>query len=101
MSATNPGIVKVNTVHGGSSHEREVALGALALQEPSAVAITGGAITGLTNLAAYDATAAAAIRENLGLKIGTDVEAYGGGGGGGTIALNTGAITHNDGAITT
>lgn len=99
MSATNPGIVLVKTVNAGSYTEKEVTLGAVSLQEPSAIAITGGAITGLTNLDVYNATAAATIRQNLGLEIGVDVQAAGGGGG--PIALNTGDITHNDGEITT
>jgi hypothetical protein len=64
----------------GAAARTALGLGSMALQAAGAVAITGGSISGITDLAVADggtgASTAANARTNLGLAIGTDVQAY-------------------------
>jgi hypothetical protein len=63
-----------------STARTNLGLGSIATQSSSSVTITGGSIAGITDLAIADggtgASTAAGARTNLGLVIGTDVQAY-------------------------
>jgi hypothetical protein len=64
----------------GSTARTSLGLGTMSTQDASSVSITGGSITGITDLAVADggtgASDAGTARTNLGLTIGTDVQAY-------------------------
>jgi hypothetical protein len=63
-----------------STARTNLGLGSIATQNSNSVTITGGSITGITDLAIADggtgASTASGARTNLGLVIGTDVQAY-------------------------
>lgn len=64
----------------GATVRTSLGLGSIATQDSSSVSITGGSISGITDLAVADggtgASTASGARTNLGLVIGTDVQAY-------------------------
>lgn len=64
----------------GATARTSLGLGSIATQASSSVTITGGSISGITDLAVADggtgASTVAGARTNLGLVIGTDVQAY-------------------------
>lgn len=67
-------------VESGSTVRTSLGLGTIATQNANAVSISGGSITGITDLAVADggtgASDASGARANLGLIIGTNVQAY-------------------------
>lgn len=67
-------------VESGATARTSLGLGSIATQDASSVAITGGSITGITDLTVADggtgASTAADARTNLGLVIGTNVQAW-------------------------
>jgi hypothetical protein len=70
----------LNDVANVAASRTNLGLGTMAVQNASAVAITGGTIAGITDLAVADggsgASTAAGARTNFGVVIGTDVQAY-------------------------
>jgi hypothetical protein len=78
------GIVQIE--HGGTganntaSARNNLGLGNIAIQTKNAIDITGGTITGITDITVADggtgASTASGARSNLGLVIGSDVQAY-------------------------
>lgn len=84
-NATNvSGIVAIGNGGTGATTagnaRTNLGLGSLATQNSTAVSITGGSITGITDLAIVDggtgASTAAQARTNLGLGIGTDIQPF-------------------------
>lgn len=65
----------------GSTARTSLGLGSLATQNSNSITVTGGTIAGITDLAVADggtgASDASGARTNLGLVIGTDVQAFG------------------------
>ena len=68
------------TIKAGSDARGSLGLGSIATQEADNVAITGGSITSITDIAIADGGTGASdittARENLGLEIGVDVQGY-------------------------
>ncbi len=68
------------TIQGGADARQSLALGSIATQEADNVTITGGSVTGITDIAIADGGTGASdittARENLGLEIGVDVQGY-------------------------
>ena len=68
------------TVQSGADARTSLGLGSIAIQEASNVSITGGSITGITDLAIADGGTGASdittTRSNLGLEIGVDIQGY-------------------------
>jgi hypothetical protein len=68
------------TVESGATARTSMGLGSIATQAAGSVSITGGSIAGIIDLAIADggtgASNASGARTNLGLVIGTDVQAY-------------------------
>lgn len=67
-------------VETGATARSSLGLGTIATQNASNITITGGSVTGITDIAVADggtgASTAASARANLGLAIGTDIQAY-------------------------
>lgn len=98
LDATDGLVNAVQIGNGGtgasnaSAARTNLGLGTMATQAASNVAITGGSISGITDLAVADggtgASTASAARTNLGLSIGSDIPSPTGTGASGTWAIN-------------
>ena len=68
------------TIESGNSARESLGLGSIATQEADNVTITGGSVTGITDITIADGGTGASdittARENLGLEIGVDVQGY-------------------------
>ena len=68
------------TIESGNSARESLGLGSIATQEADNVTITGGSVTGITDITIADGGTGASdittARENLGLQIGVDVQGY-------------------------
>ena len=68
------------TVESGSDARTSLGLGTIATQAGNNVSITGGSVTGITDIAVADggtgASDVSSARQNLGLEIGVDIQAY-------------------------
>jgi hypothetical protein len=84
LAVTNGNFIVGNgttwVAESGATARTSLGLGTMATQAASSVTITGGSITGITDLAVADggtgASDAGTARTNLGLAIGTNVQAY-------------------------
>ena len=68
------------TVENGSDARASLGLGSVSTQDANNISITGGSVTGITDIAVADggtgASDVSSARQNLGLEIGVDVQAY-------------------------
>ena len=84
LAVTDGNIIVGNGItwvaESGSTARASLGLGSIATQASSSVSISGGSITGITDLAVADggtgSSTASGARTNLGVAIGSDVQAY-------------------------